>query len=60
VAKPLIFPNASLPYQALVEGAWVQLHRGLYYMYYSGDYCCGPQANYAVMVARCETPGLCR
>jgi arabinan endo-1,5-alpha-L-arabinosidase len=39
-------------YQRLVEGAWVTFHDGYYYMFYSGDNCCGPQAHYAVMVAR--------
>jgi arabinan endo-1,5-alpha-L-arabinosidase len=36
----------------LVEGAWVARHRGYYYLFYSGDNCCGPNAHYAVMVAR--------
>ncbi len=39
-------------YQRLVEGAWVTLHDGYYYLFYSGDNCCGPKAHYAVMVAR--------
>lgn len=39
-------------YQRLVEGAWVTLHDGFYYLFYSGDNCCGPKAHYAVMVAR--------
>jgi arabinan endo-1,5-alpha-L-arabinosidase len=39
-------------YQRLVEGAWVVLHDGYYYLFYSGDNCCGPNAHYAVMVAR--------
>lgn len=39
-------------YQRLVEGAWVTRHDGYYYMFYSGDNCCGPNAHYAVMVAR--------
>lgn len=39
-------------YQRLVEGAWVTRHEGYYYMFYSGDNCCGPNAHYAVMVAR--------
>lgn len=41
-------------YQRLVEGAWVVYRNGFYYMFYSGDNCCGEQAHYAVMVARAE------
>ena len=37
-------------FPALVEGAWVVRRRGYYYLFYSGDNCCGPKANYAVMV----------
>jgi arabinan endo-1,5-alpha-L-arabinosidase len=39
-------------YQRLIEGAWVTLHGGFYYLFYSGDNCCGDKAHYAVMVAR--------
>ena len=39
-------------YQRLVEGAWVVYRAPWYYLYYSGDNCCGPRAHYAVMVAR--------
>jgi arabinan endo-1,5-alpha-L-arabinosidase len=39
-------------YQRLVEGAWVVRKGGYYYLFYSGDNCCGPKAHYAVMVAR--------
>jgi arabinan endo-1,5-alpha-L-arabinosidase len=39
-------------YQRLVEGAWVTKHGDYYYLFYSGDNCCGPKAHYAVMVAR--------
>ena len=39
-------------YQKLVEGAWVIRRGGWYYLFYSGDNCCGPRAHYAVMVAR--------
>jgi arabinan endo-1,5-alpha-L-arabinosidase len=41
-------------YQRLVEGAWIVYRDGYYYMFYSGDNCCGDQAHYAVMVARAE------
>ena len=39
-------------YQRLIEGAWVVRRGGFYYLFYSGDNCCGPKAHYAVMVAR--------
>jgi len=39
-------------YQRLVEGAWVTRRGDYYYLFYSGDNCCGPDAHYAVMVAR--------
>jgi arabinan endo-1,5-alpha-L-arabinosidase len=39
-------------YQRLVEGAWVTYRNGFYYLFYSGDNCCGDKAHYAVMVAR--------
>ncbi len=39
-------------YQRLVEGAWVILREGWYYLFYSGDNCCGPNAHYAAMIAR--------
>jgi arabinan endo-1,5-alpha-L-arabinosidase len=40
----------------LVEAAWVIAHEGAYYLFYSGDNCCGPQAEYGVMVARATNP----
>lgn len=52
-ARPLVAPNPlkdSFP--VLVEGAWVHRRKGFYYLFYSGDNCCGPKANYALMVAR--------
>ncbi|HEY0114520.1 MAG TPA: glycoside hydrolase family 43 protein [Allosphingosinicella sp.] len=39
-------------YQRLVEGAWITRQGGYYYLFYSGDNCCGPNAHYAVLVAR--------
>lgn len=39
-------------YRRLVEGAWVTRRKGWYYIFYSGDNCCGPQAHYATLVAR--------
>ena len=42
----------STNYQRLVEGVWVTYRAPYYYLFYSGDNCCGPRAHYAVMVAR--------
>lgn len=42
-------------YQRLIEGAWVTFKNGFYYLFYSGDNCCGDKAHYAVMVARARS-----
>jgi len=49
---PAIKSDDPNEYQKLVEGAWVERRGGWYYLFYSGDNCCGPKAHYAVMVAR--------
>ena len=49
---PVIRSEDPAQYQRLVEGAWVTRRGGYYYLFYSGDNCCGPNAHYAVMVAR--------
>lgn len=54
VAMDVVWPGKDKSYNALIEGAWVDYHDGTYYMYYSGDNCCGDKANYAVMVARSD------
>ena len=54
-SKPieLVWPNAVKgTFPVLVEGSWLLRHGGYYYLFYSGDNCCGPKANYTVMVAR--------
>jgi len=43
-------------YENLVEGAWLKKHGDFYYLYYSGDNCCGQKAHYAVLVARSKSP----
>lgn len=43
-------------YENLLEGAWVVKKDDFYYLFYSGDNCCGDQAHYAVMVARATSP----
>jgi arabinan endo-1,5-alpha-L-arabinosidase len=55
----LVKPDKSLPFQSLVEGAWVVYRGGFYYLFYSGANCChGPlqEIKYAVMVARSPQP----
>ncbi len=52
-AKDLVWPNpVKGAFPVLVEGAWIVSRAGYYYLFYSGDNCCGAKANYAVMVAR--------
>ena len=51
LVHPIRTEDAS-EYQRLVEGVWVIRRHGWYYLFYSGDNCCGPKAHYAVMVAR--------
>ena len=49
----LIWPNGrNGAFPRLVEASWVLFHDGFYYLFYSGDNCCGPDAEYGVMVAR--------
>lgn len=55
LARDLIAPvpdDRSDNYRRLVEGAWVTRHGGWYYLFYSGDNCCGAKAHYATLVAR--------
>jgi arabinan endo-1,5-alpha-L-arabinosidase len=51
-AVELIQRNPEKPYRRLVEGAWVVLRDGWYYLFFSGDRCCDRAPHYAVMVAR--------
>jgi arabinan endo-1,5-alpha-L-arabinosidase len=48
----LVQPDRNAEYRPLVEGAWTLRRGGYYYLFYSGDNCCGKGAHYAVMVAR--------
>ena len=43
-------------FPVLVEGSWLVKHGEFYYLFYSGDNCCGPDAEYGVMVARSREP----
>jgi len=56
-ATNLIWPNpVAGAFPRLVEAAWVIRHDDFYYLFYSGDNCCGPDAEYGVMVARSPSP----
>ena len=53
----LVWPNPEPDgFPRLVEAAWVIQHGKHYFMFYSGDNCCGPDAEYGVMVARSASP----
>lgn len=53
----LVWPNPEKgAFPRLVEAAWVIRHDRHYYLFYSGDNCCGPDAEYGVMVARSDSP----
>jgi arabinan endo-1,5-alpha-L-arabinosidase len=52
----LVWPNGKNGgFPRLVEAAWVIRHEEFYYLFYSGDNCCGPDAEYGVMVARSKS-----
>jgi arabinan endo-1,5-alpha-L-arabinosidase len=51
-----IYHSSHTPYQTLIEGAWVVVHGGSYYLMFSGDDCCSARAHYAVSVARSRSP----
>jgi arabinan endo-1,5-alpha-L-arabinosidase len=52
----LIWPNGKNgAFPRLVEASWVLFRDGFYYLFYSGDNCCGPDAEYGVMVARSQS-----
>lgn len=59
VIKEIIHPvdNSKIEnYERLIEGAWLTRRDNFFYLFYSGDNCCGENAHYAVMVARSESP----
>lgn len=53
--RPVVWPGQDNNYNILIEGAWMDYHDQHYYLYYSGDNCCGDNANYAIMVARADS-----
>lgn len=53
----LIWPNGKDgTFPRLVEAAWIIRHENSFFLFYSGDNCCGPDAEYGVMVARSHSP----
>lgn len=54
--RAVLAPGRDRDYDALIEGAWVIYRQGYYYLFYSGNNCCGTEAHYAVMVARATSP----
>ena len=54
-AVPVLQPSGA-PYESLIEGPWVIKRGDWYYLFYSGDACCGPNPHYAVLVARSTSP----
>jgi arabinan endo-1,5-alpha-L-arabinosidase len=55
-ATAVVQPDSDEPYGGLIEGAWTTYRDDTYYLFFSGDNCCGENAHYAVMVARAESP----
>lgn len=51
-SRTVLAPSSATSYDGLVEGASVVHHGGFYYLFYSGDHCCGKNAHYAMLVAR--------
>lgn len=51
-----IIEAREIPYERLIEGPWITERDGWYYLFYSGDSCCGKSMNYAVLVARSKSP----
>ena len=53
----IVWPNPIRDtFPRLVEAAWAIRRDDFYYLFYSGDNCCGPDAHYGVMVARSTSP----
>lgn len=56
--QAMLVPSAY-SYERLIEAAWLHPHAGRFYLFSSGDDCCGGPgrvAHYAVMVARALSP----
>jgi serine/threonine protein kinase len=55
-ARAVLAPSSGTGYEGLVEGPSLIRHTGFYYLFYSGNRCCGRKAHYAVLVARSRSP----
>ncbi len=56
--RAMLVPS-TYAYERLIEAAWLHPHGSWYYLFSSGDDCCGGPAgppHYAVMVARSKSP----
>jgi len=53
--REILYPDPNSAYSSLIEGPWVSYRNATYYLFHSGNRCCGPEPNYAVMVARSST-----
>ena len=48
--RQLVQPRTdAASYGRLIEGSWVHFRQGWYYLFYSGDNCCGPDARYGLL-----------
>lgn len=52
---PVVVASES-DYERLIEGPYLILQGAWYYLFYSGDNCCGEHAHYAVLAARASSP----
>ncbi|MFD1467761.1 glycoside hydrolase family 43 protein [Hymenobacter caeli] len=52
VVQPSGPADDAANYHRLIEASWLHRRDGWYYLFFSGDNCCGPRAHYAVLVAR--------
>lgn len=48
----LVPTKESGTYDSMLEAPWLIHHNGFYYLFTSGNNCCGEHAHYAIMVAR--------
>jgi serine/threonine-protein kinase len=54
--QPVLAPSTETSYDDFVEGPDLVSHGGFYFLFYSGDNCCGDHAHYAELVARSRSP----
>jgi arabinan endo-1,5-alpha-L-arabinosidase len=51
-SKVVLEPDLIYPYEELIEAPWIIKRNDWYYLFYSGDFCCGKNAHYALLIAR--------